>query len=707
MSKNNIQNLLRMLPLDFDPKIYRLLNHDINYLLTSDFDCVKHYLEYGHKESRPYKIISSINKKVEFWNNGNNLLYFSPIAPDYDMSSGGNRLLYILDILKNYLKYNIWFLCNGFKDIKHIKKLQQMNIPVYLPDIKNNQYLDVYLKKAQNNNIVFDNAIFSWYDMAYQYIDIVKFYYPNIKVIADSVDVHWLREQRGKNSNMLNISQQVLLENKEKEKNVYKKSDVVLAVTKNDQKFIKQEIGIDSNVKILSNIHEKINLAKKNNNILFIGNYDHQPNIDAAKQCIVIYEKFRQTKEYQKLQHKPKLLIVGPNSKKLNISNTTINKNILLMDHIDNLNKVYEQSTVLLAPLNWGAGIKGKICDCAMCKMLIVTSPIGNEGINLVDNVNGFIANNINEFVLKLQQIYSMTTEQQDNIGFLGQNHIHNIVSKEAAINVLKNTLRNKHIVISIISFNNKNRLFKCLLSIINNTTYNNYTIIITDNSTSDDIKNSIDDFITTYDMLNKIKYHKNTQNEYFIIPNNRIMLDKNYENSDIVLINDDIEIIEKNWLTYMYSSAYSSNDICCVGGKTIFPDGRLAEAGAELYNDGYGRNIGRYENPDKPEYNYSRYVGYCSGCLLYMKKSIIKKLGVFNEKFYPMYYEDSEWQYRCHIHGYKTLYDYRVKAIHDEGSSAGNNIDSGAKKHQETNRIKFLEIMKNLNCSNIEIYNE
>jgi len=706
MFTNNIQHLLHNLPLDFDPKLYKVLNTDIDHLLANDFDCIQHYLEYGHKEFRQYKISSYANEKIEFWNNGNNLLYFSPIAPDYDMSSGGNRLLCILDILKNHLKYNVWFMCNGFKHIRHIKKLQQINIPVYLPDIKNNKYLDIYIKEAQKKNIIFHNAIFSWYDMADQYIDIVKFNYPNIKIIVDSVDVHWIREQRGKNSNMLNISHQALLANKEKEKGVYKKSDVIFVVTKNDQQFVKEEIGINSNIKILSNIHEKINLTKKINNILFIGNYDHTPNIDAAKQCIIIYEKFQQTKEYKKLQHKPKLFIVGPNSKKLNISNIT-NKNIVLMDHVEDLNKIYEQCCILLAPLNWGAGIKGKICDCAMCKMLIVTSPIGNEGINLTDNINGSIANNIDEFVFKLQYIYSITTEQKDKIGLLGQNHIHNIVSKEAAINVLKNTLRDKHIVISIISFNNKNRLFKCLLSILNNTTYTNYTIVITDNSTSDDIKNSIDDFITTYDSLSKIKYYKNTQNEYFIIPNNRIMLDKNYENSDIVLINDDIEIIEKNWLTYMYSSAYSSNDICCVGGKTIFPDGRLAEAGAELYNDGYGRNIGRYENPDKPEYNYSRYVGYCSGCLLYMKKNIIKKLGVFDEKFYPMYYEDSEWQYRCHIHGYKTLYDHRVKAIHDEGSSAGNNIDSGAKKYQETNRIKFLEIMKNFNSSNIEIYNE
>ena len=116
------------------------------------------------------------------------------------------------------------------------------------------------------------------------------------------------------------------------------------------------------------------------------------------------------------------------------------------------------------------------------------------------------------------------------------------------------------------------------------------------------------------------------------------------------------------------------------------------------MYNDGYGRNIGRNEDPNLPQHNIAKYVGYCSGCLLYMKRDIINKIGPFSEELQLMYYEDSEWQYRAHLNGYKTLYEPKCIAIHNEGSSAGTDITKGIKRYQEINRKIFLEKYGNLN---------
>ena len=106
-------------------------------------------------------------------------------------------------------------------------------------------------------------------------------------------------------------------------------------------------------------------------------------------------------------------------------------------------------------------------------------------------------------------------------------------------------------------------------------------------------------------------------------------------------------------------------------------------------------------------KYNIPKYTGYCSGCLLYMKRGAINKIGVFSHELDSMYYEDSEWQYRAHFYGLKTIYDPRCEAIHDEGSSSGTDILKGTKKFQAINQKKFLDIIKNLGISNIERYNE
>ena len=183
-------------------------------------------------------------------------------------------------------------------------------------------------------------------------------------------------------------------------------------------------------------------------------------------------------------------------------------------------------------------------------------------------------------------------------------------------------------------------------------------------------------------------------------------MLLPEYKDSDIVLINDDVEILDNYWLNYLYTSAYSADYIAAAGGKYLYPNGTLSEAGAELYNDGTGLNKGRYKNANNIEYNKTYYTGYCSGCLLYMRRDAIESIGIFSNELEKMYYEDSEWQYRAHTYGLKTIYDYRCQIIHHEGSSSGTDTTKGCKRYQEINRKIFLDIMHKSGQYNIEKFN-
>lgn len=697
LSEANLKKYSDLIPEDFDYRFYIDANTDLKLAgIDNEHKAKEHFLFFGMKEQRVYKKINyTFNQQnlynSEKWiNNSKNILYFSPNAPDYDQSSGGNRLLQILKILKLKLGYDIYFCCNTPLSDKYIDTIQKIGIKTFISNISTN-YLNDYLIAFKEQNLAFNSAIFSWYDMARQYMEQVRSLFPSTKIIVDSVDVHWIREERCFKNHEFTKSLDTINNFKSIEKNIYSKADVVFAVTENDRNEIIKEIG-NNNIKILSNIHS---ISKKNslgNDIVFIGNFAHIPNIKAGENCIEIYLKYTKTKLYKNKKIKPKLYLVGPNPTQKLLDLSKEHKNIIITGKINILEDIYKHARVLMAPLESGAGIKGKICEASMRGLPILTSDIGNEGIGLVDNLSGFIANNNEEFVDRLEYIYAMEKTKLKNIANIGKNHIHKLVSEDAAISCLEHTLKAKHIVISIVSYNSSTRLDTCISSIIRNTDYPNYTIVITDNSSTNDVNNLIN---SKYSQYNHIIYTRNSINKYFILPNNEVM--NKYKNSDIVLINDDIEIISKCWLSYLYSSAYASNSIAAVGGKTIYPNGNIAEAGAELYNSGYGTNKGRNEDPNNPIYNHIEYTGYCSGCLLYMKREAINKIGIFDENFYPMYYEDSEWQYRAHIFGYKTIYDPRCVAIHNEGSSSGTDINKGMKRYQEINRKKFIKKYKNI----------
>jgi GT2 family glycosyltransferase len=707
-TKQLVEEYKHLIPEDFDPMTYASMHPDLIQCQVNDSQkATEHYLMFGRKENRNYKKVLLENFRLEnknipeFWNNGKNLLYFSPMAPDFDCSSGGNRLLQILKILKFDLEYNVWFLCNGYNHHKHIDIVKKMNIPVFLPNIQKETYLNKYLKAASENNMVFDNAIFSWYDIGNQYIDIVKSFFPNIKILVDSVDTHWVREQRGIDSGQLLMTQDNINHRKNIEKNVYSKANAIFAITEDDKKHIQKELGYGYNIKILSNIHDSKNI-KLGQHIIFIGNYNHGPNVEAVKKTINIYTKFQTTKTYKSLKNKPKLLIAGPHldeSIQQEIKNIP---QIQYLGQLDNLNDLYEKSCLMIAPLFWGAGIKGKICDAGMCGLPILTSEIGNEGIKFIHRQNALITNSEEGFVEELEYFFSLSAKQKSNLGQSVQKHLSQIVSKTSANNILKHSLQDKHIVISIVTYNQPEKLEKCLDTILEKTKYSNYNIVITDNGITDQ-----SEYIKNRFNTDKIIYIKNYTNEYFIIPNNKIINDVKYQSSDVLLINDDIEILDNYWLNYLYSSAYSADYIAAAGGKTLYPNGKLAEAGAELYSDGTGRNKGRHQDANDPQFNIPHYTGYCSGCLLYMRRDAIEKLGSLSEKLDKMYYEDSEWQYRAHVHGLKTIYEPRCIAIHHEGSSSGTDITKGMKKYQEINRVKFLKLMRDQTNLKIETFNE
>jgi GT2 family glycosyltransferase len=606
---------------------------------------------------------------------GKNILYLSPEAPRFDQSSGGNRLLEIIKIIRG-LSYNVYFFTSYVDSPDHVVELEKIGVKVF------SDYLihEEELLKLKNNNIKFNSVIFSWWETGLKYISLIKSMFPEATIISDSVDVHWLREHRAGTGTV---------EKKEKEKLVYMTSDVVFAVTEDDKKEIVKECK-SINVKILSNIHrEERNEFKDGNDIIFVGGFNHPANLDAALICCKCFKEF-----LEKTKTKSKLYIVGHNPpeelKKL------ASDDIVITGYVRDISEYYEKAKVLFAPLTWGAGIKGKICQSAMNRVPIITTDVGNEGINFIHKQDCLIANKEEEFIDCLCQIYNYTHKELELMAKNAFEKIKNLTSESNANIVLENCFAQKPVVISILTYNNSKILEKCIRSLHLNTSYSKFKILVIDNASTDDTEVVMNRLISEMKEID-LEYIKNKKNEFFIKPNNRIM--KKYEDCDIVLLNDDVEIISKCWLSHLNNAAYSSADISCAGGKVINANGTLAEAGCYLNGEGIGAAIGYGDDPRKDEYNFQKYVGYCSGCMLYIRRDAINKVGLLDENYDKMYYEESDWQYRSHILGLKTIYEPKCAYVHFGQMTSKDSIN----EYMEKNRKKFKEKFKD---KNIEQYN-
>ncbi len=158
-----------------------------------------------------------------------------------------------------------------------------------------------------------------------------------------------------------------------------------------------------------------------------------------------------------------------------------------------------------------------------------------------------------------------------------------------------------------------------------------------------------------------------------------------------LVVCNNDIEV-HPGWLAALLECAESADDIGVVTPRYIYPDGRLNEAGALLWTDGTGVNYGRGEDPQDFHYRYRREVDYGSGAALLVRGEFWRDVGGFDELFLPMYYEDADLCFAAREHGWRVVYEPAALVTHLEGATAGTDLSSGLKRHQEDNRPKFVE---------------
>lgn len=599
-----------------------------------------------------------------------NILVMSPEWPNYDKSSGGMRLFKIIKILAKKNKVFYFTHENDESGEKYIKDLNNLNVKIFNKSIFENL-------KELSENYEFDFVFLHWWEIAEGYSDIIRNLFPKAKLIIDTVDVHWIREERGNISNK---------DRKKREIDTYKKSDTILTVTSEDAEEVAKECG-NVEIKILSNIHkESFKKHKKGKDIMFLGGFKHTPNIDAALRCIEIYKKF-----VIETKNNCKLYIVGNNPPKEIEEIAKDNKNIIITGYVENISEYFKKSKVFLAPMTWGAGIKGKICEAITHKVPVITTSIGNEGFNLNNFEDILLADKDEEILGALKLIYRFKNKQIKKITKNAYEKTKNLFSPESAEFIINSIIEKKpSCVISIVTYKRKKQLKKCLDSIFEKTLNKNFLVVVTDNGQCDETK----ELTKNYE---NVKYIRNKKNEYFAKPNNKII--SKYKKCDIVLVNDDIIIESENWLESLQETAYSESEICCVGGKGITNDKKISEAGSLAFRNGFAINIGAGEEINEKELNKKQYVGYCSGCLLYMRRDAISKIGLLDEKFYPMYYEDTDWQYRGHLISLKTIYQPKCVYTHEHCPTKNQGTS-----FLEKSREKFKNKYENIN---IEKHNQ
>ena len=161
-----------------------------------------------------------------------------------------------------------------------------------------------------------------------------------------------------------------------------------------------------------------------------------------------------------------------------------------------------------------------------------------------------------------------------------------------------------------------------------------------------------------------------------------------------LLFLNNDTQVTP-GWLNALLHCFAERTDCGIAGSRLVYPDGRLQEAGGLVFADGSCWNTGRFEPRETATYRYRRETDYVSGASLMIRREVFQRIGGFDTRYAPAYYEDADLAFAVRKLGMRVYYEPASTVIHCEGISAGTDLDAGMKRHQRPNQAKFADKWK------------
>jgi len=343
------------------------------------------------------------------------LLVIGCVWPEPNSSAAGSRMLQLLEFFLAE-NYKITFVTTAARS-EFAVDLKNMNIASEVIKM-NHPSFDELLKNVQPDLVLFDRFMteeqFGWR---------VDENCPNAIKILDTEDVHFLRKTRIE-AFKKNIPAEDLYFDAEITKreiaSIYR-CDLSLIISEAEIKLLQEEFRISS--KLLYYLpfqlepiseEEKINLPgfEQRNNFISIGNFLHEPNWNA-----VLYLKEEIWPLIRRELPGAKLYIYGayPSQKVWNLHNEK--EGFIVKGRTENAEAVMRNAKVCLAPIRFGAGLKGKLIQAMQCGTPTVATSVGAEGIPGKLAWNGFITNDAKEFAKKAVCLYTEENLWKDAVG--------------------------------------------------------------------------------------------------------------------------------------------------------------------------------------------------------------------------------------------------------------------------------------------------
>lgn len=367
------------------------------------------------------------------------LLIIGFVWPEPNSSAAGGRMLQLINQFQQQ-GFNITFaspaMDSDFMVDLSLLKVEKKSIAL------NCSSFNVFVKELNPTVVLFDRFMieeqFGWR---------VAENCPDALRILDTEDLHCLRQARQKAFKAdvaFSISDVLKEEVAKREIASILRCDLSLIISEFEIELLKTTFKIDEKLLyylpfLLDEISEETfkNLPafEERKNFIFIGNFLHEPNWNAVQ-----YLKESIWPLLRKELSGAELHIYGayPSQKVTQLQQPK--DHFYIKGRAADANEVVQNARIVLAPLRFGAGIKGKLIEAMQCGTPSVTTAIGAESMQGNLLWNGAVTNAIDEFIKAAVELYQdktlWTTAQQNGIAIINQRYSKKLFENDFALKI-------------------------------------------------------------------------------------------------------------------------------------------------------------------------------------------------------------------------------------------------------------------------------
>jgi glycosyltransferase involved in cell wall biosynthesis len=247
----------------------------------------------------------------------------------------------------------------------------------------------------------FDFVMISRHYVASNYLSMLKRHCPNAKFIFDTVDLHYLREERMAELEDSLPLKRAAAQTRRSELSVIESADATIVVSP-VEKTVLEAAAPDARVHVISNVHEVTGSQRSysdRKDIFFVGGYQHPPNIDAAQWFVREIWPLVQ-KELPEIEFH----LIG--SKAPEQVRALDGNGVRFHGFVKTLEPWLDGCRMAVAPLRYGAGIKGKVNMSMARGQPVVATPMAVEGMFARNGQDVLVAETAEDFAGQVVRLY-------------------------------------------------------------------------------------------------------------------------------------------------------------------------------------------------------------------------------------------------------------------------------------------------------------